>query len=322
MKKFVLPFVIAIFGFLLTLGALKIFEIPSNYLSYERIVEKVERNNQNLYFEFLEDYKDKENMIPNKYSFTEYDGVKADYVEDNIKVGDLIKVTIEDNNGAFTYKLLQKVEKNGNVIFDSIEHYQNHNMNLRFIFIPFIIVISLFLIIMCYIDFEKNNTISLFVIRFPKWVTSFFIFSILLGSVIPLMFTILLLVGNLSFDTYQFSYIFYLFLILGVFGLLKVLLTGIKYDSNNYYIFRMFRKTKKIDKNEIGKILFDRTGNRKSKSGLYDKKNQKIIDYSFELNYYLSKEYFINSLRKDGVKFVELVLDKKGKEKENEIMFL
>ena len=149
MKKEIKIIITIIMGFLLTSVALKIFEIPSNYLVYEAIVKSVERNNQNVYFEFYGDYKDEENEILNKYSFTEYDGITADYVVESIKVGDAIKVTVEEKNknGNFNYILIQKAENNGNIIFDSIEYYQNHNINLRLIFIPTIIIISLFLII-------------------------------------------------------------------------------------------------------------------------------------------------------------------------------
>ena len=125
MKKEIKIIITIIIGFLLTSGALKIFEIPSNYLVYEAIVKSVERNNQNVYFEFYGDYKDEENEILNKYSFTEYDGITADYVVESIKVGDTIKITVEEKNknGNFDYILIQKAENNGNIIFDSIEYY-------------------------------------------------------------------------------------------------------------------------------------------------------------------------------------------------------
>ena len=110
MKKEIKIIITIIIGFLLTSGALKIFEIPSNYLVYEAIVKSVERNNQNVYFEFYGDYKDEENEILNKYSFTEYDGITADYVVESIKVGDTIKITVEEKNknGNFDYILIQK----------------------------------------------------------------------------------------------------------------------------------------------------------------------------------------------------------------------
>ena len=321
MKKEIKIIITIIMGFLLTSGALKIFEIPSNYLVYEAIVKSVERNNQNVYFEFYGDYKDEENEILNKYSFTEYDGITADYVVESIKVGDTIKVTVEEKNknGNFDYILIQKAENNGNIIFDSIEYYRNHNMNLRIIFVPTIIVIFLFLIIMCFVDFDKKNTLSKFLIKYPKWIFSLFIVAILFGSIVPILFTILLSIGKLPLNTYHFSYVFYIFLILGFFGLICFLRIGIKYDSNNYYIYQLFKKTKKINKADIEKVLIDMTGNKKNKSGVYCKNKQKIIEISFELNYYLSKKYFIDSLKANDVKFVKLILDKNGKEIEKEI---
>lgn len=321
MKKEIKIIITIIMGFLLTSGALKIFEIPSNYLVYEAIVKSVERNNQNVYFEFYGDYKDEENEILNKYSFTEYDGITADYVVESIKVGDTIKVTVEEKNknGNFDYILIQKAENNGNIIFDSIEYYQNHNINLRLIFIPTIIIISLFLIIMFFVDFEKSNNISSFLIRNPKWQFSFFAVATLFGSVIPIIFTFLLLIGRLFFNTYQFSFVFYIFLVLGIFGLICYFRTGVKYDSSNYYFYQLFKKTKKIGKRDIEKVLIDMTGKRKNKSGLYCRNDQQIIGITSELNHYLSKKYFINSLKENGTKFTKLVLDNNGREIEKEI---
>lgn len=277
------------------------------------------KKDQNVYFEFVDDYKDEETKVHNVYSFTEYKDVKADYVVDNICVGDSITITIENISGNFTYILIDKIEKNDIVIFDSIEHYQNHNRNLRLIFIPSIIILSLFLIVMCYLDFEKNNTASKFIIRNSKFTASFFIFSILLGTVIPVMFSVLLIIHKISLELYKYSFVFYLFLLLGILGITVFLLNYIKYDSNYYYIRTTFKKQIKINKCDIEKVLFDKTGNKKSKSGLYTKNDKKIIEYSFELVYYLSKEYFIRSLKENGTKFVELVLDNKGVEIEKEI---
>ena len=321
MKKYVRVIVIAVVGFLLVLGALKMFNIPSDsdYISYERIVKNVERKNQNIYFEFVNDYKDESNKTPNIYSFTEYSEVKADYVYDNIKVGDTIKVTVENNSGNFKYKLLQKVEKNGTMIFDSIEHYQNHNRNLRLIFIPAIIIISLFLIILSFIDLEKNNSVEAFIIRYPKWILSLFIFSILIGAVVPIMFTIVFLTGKMHFDLYQYSFIFYLFLAVGILGIISFFSTYIKYDSNDYYIHQMFKKTKKIGKKAISKVLFDKTFGRKNKSGLYDKDNIRIMKLNLELHYYFSKDYFCQSLVKNGVEFLNLIKDENGEDKEEKI---
>ena len=61
------------------------------------------------------------------------------------------------------------------------------------------------------------------------------------------------------------------------------------------------------------------TGKRKNKSGLYCRNDQQIIGITFELNHYLSKKYFINSLKKNGTKFTKLVLDNNGREIEKEI---
>lgn len=321
MSKFIRPFILFALGLLLSFGAFKIFKISGDYITFERKVESVEKNNQNIYFEFYDDYKDKETKVYNKYSFTAYEGVDVDYIVNNIKIGDTIRVTadIKNINGNFKYILIQKVEKDENVVFDSIEYYRNHNMNLRIIFVPTIIVIFLFLIIMCFVDFDKKNTLSNFLIKNPKWQFSLFIVAILFGSIVPLLFTILLSIGKLTLNTYQFSYVFYIFLILGILGLICFLRNGIKYDSNNYYIYQSFKKTKKINKADIEKVLIDMTGNKKNKSGVYCKNKQKIIGISFEFNYYLSKKYFIDSLKANDVKFVKLILDKNGKEIEKEI---
>ncbi len=319
MKK-LYAIIVGIVGMLLVLGAFKLFEIPNDYITYDRIVEKVERNKQNLYFVFKNDYKDEKKKIPVDYSFTQYEGVSADYVEENIKPGDSVKVTVINNVGKFKYTLLQKVEKDGVVIFDSIEYYQQHNMNLRLIFIPSIIVISLFIIIIIFVELGKNNTATAFIIRQPKWILSFFIFSTLVGSIIPIMFTLVLLNGKLAFQTYQYSYLFYLFLVLGILGIVSFFMTRIKYDSNNYYFYYLFKKVKKLGKKEIKKVLFDKTRKKKNKSGFYGENDQKLLSFTIEFKFFFSNELFINSLIRNGAKFVVLELDENGAEKETQVL--
>lgn len=167
MNKFIRPFILFALGLLLSFGAFKMFEISGDYITFERKVESVEKNNQNVYFEFYDDYKDKETKVYNKYSFTAYEGVDVDYIVNNIKIGDTIRVTadIKNINGNFKYILIQKVEKDENVVFDSIEYYQNHNMNLRIIFIPTIIVIFLFLIIIVLLTLTRKILYLIFQLK-------------------------------------------------------------------------------------------------------------------------------------------------------------
>jgi hypothetical protein len=171
---------------------------------------------------------------------------------------------------------------------------------------------------MIFVELGKNNTDTAFIIRQPKWILSFFIFSTLVGSVIPIMFTLVLLNGKLAFQTYQYSYLFYMFLVLGILGMASFFMTRIKYDSNNYYFYYMFKKVKKLGKNEIKKVLFDKTRRKKNKSGFYDENDQKLLSFTIEFNFFFSNELFINSLIRNGAKFVVLELDENGAEIETQ----
>ena len=88
MKKVLKSLLVIVVSLVLILLAVNIFDIPNDYISFTRVVEKVEKRDQNVYFEFYDDYK--EQNVHNIYSFYEYGDVKADYVMDNIKTGDFI----------------------------------------------------------------------------------------------------------------------------------------------------------------------------------------------------------------------------------------
>jgi hypothetical protein len=312
MNKFIKLILIIIIGSFLALGANNLFAIPEDYVSSTKIVEKINHQKQNIYFQF-------ENDSVN-YSFTEFGDVTSEYILENINVGDELIITTENNVGDFKYTLIQEVEKNGNIIFSSVEYYQNHNRNLKLIFIPSIIVITLFFSMISFIKFGTNNVIDNFTIRQPQLIFNFFVFSTLVGFVIPLMFSIIYFAGKMPYQTYMFSYIFYIFLILGFIGLLSFSREKLVYDGENYYVYSMFKKVKIINKSDIKSIVIDNVNKgRKHKSGVYNKSDERIFLFSFGLLCCLKNELFINSLILNGVNFIELELNNKGEIKEKEI---
>ncbi len=312
MNKYVKALLIIITGLLLSLGVNHIFSIPDNFVTTTKVVEKINHDNQNIYFIFQNDKI--------TYSFTEFGDISSEYVLDKINIGDTIIITTEDNVGDFEYTLIQKIEKNGTVIYDSIELYKIHNRNLKLIFIPSIIIISLFLAISCFIKFGIKNNINKYIIRAPKIIFNFFAVSTLIGFIIPFIFLIIYLLGNMPYQTFIYSYVFYLFLALGILGLFIFSKEKLEYDGEYYYVHSMFKKIKIINKSEIKSIVIDRVNKgRKNKSGVYNIDDNRIYMFSFGLICCLKENVFIQSLIFNNVKFLELVLNSKGKIIEKEI---
>ncbi len=157
MNKFIKAMIIIILGLLLAIGANNLFSTPNNYVTNTKVVEKINHDNQNIYFNFQNDKF--------TYSFTEFGDVSSEYVLDKISIGDTIIITTEENVGDYKYTLIQKIEKNGEVIYDSVEYYKIHNKNLKIIFIPSIIIITLFFVINCFIKFGVKNNIDKYIIE-------------------------------------------------------------------------------------------------------------------------------------------------------------
>ncbi len=137
------------------------------------------------------------------------------------------------------------------------------------------------------------------------------------------MFLIVYLSGNMPYQTFIYSYVFNLFLALGIFGLICFVREKLVYDGESYYVHSMFKKTKKIKKTDIKSVVIDRVNKgKKNKSGVYNIKDERIFMFTFGLIYCLRKELFIKSLILNNVKFLELVLDSKGKIIEKEVKTL
>lgn len=312
MNKFVKAFVIIIIGLLLSLGANNIFSHEENYITNTKVVEKINHNAQNIYFTFEND--------DTIYSFTEFENVTSEYILENINVGNTLIITTENNIGEFKYTLIRKMEKNDNVIYDSIEYYKIHNQNLKLIFIPSIIIITLFLAIISLIKFGTKNTINNFTIRASKTEFNIFVFFSLVGFIVPLMFSILYFSGNMPSNTYSFSYIFYIFLILGILGLIAFAKEKLVYDGEYYFIYSPIKKVRKINKLDIKSIVIDKVNKGKNnKSGVYNRNDERIFLFSFDLLYCLKNEFFTGSLIINDVKFVELELNDKGEIIEKEV---
>ncbi len=307
MNRYIKCMFIAIIGIFICLLFNNMFEIPNDndYVSTMKIIEKIERNEQTIYFTFTDDDVN--------YSFTEYDETSCEYVLGKVKVGDEILITTEKDIGKFVYTLIHEIYKDGNLIYSSIEYYKNHNHNLKLIFIPTVIIICLYLVISCFLDLEKNNTINYFIIRQPKWIINFFVTFMLLGIFPPIIFTILYISEKMPYRTYEFSYLFYFFLIFGLFGLFTSINQKLIYDGEKYIIFTQFKKKKEVYLVELSYLLIDRVNKgKKSKTGIYNKQGKKIFSISFELLHCLHNRYFLNSMYNKDICFYELIKNQKG----------
>ena len=139
---------------------------------------------------------------------------------DNLKEGDIVKIIVEDNYGKFKYTIIYEMQYQNNVIFNIMEEYSVLGHNNKIVFISFFSSMLLYVVFLCfYKGKEEDNTISDFEILRPNWEKIFFIGNIFggIGFIIP--FSILYLLKMCDVEYFKFSFVFYIFVILGIFGI-------------------------------------------------------------------------------------------------------
>ena len=139
-----------------------------------------------------------------------------------------------------------------------------------------------YLIFLCfYHEKERENKPTDFIIKNPLWAKYFFIGFIVgsLGFIIP--FTTLYVLGKCDFDYFAFSFLFYFFLLLGIFGVYVCVKEKFIFQNQVFAYHKIFGKTRSVKVSQIKIILIksNDTGIL-SKVEFYDHNENKVLWFS------------------------------------------
>ena len=142
-----------------------------NYLSFDYKIESIYEKDNGLCFTFYGDEEDdKKNIV---YVVYEND-VNLDLLND-IKSGDVVNITVEDNYGKFKYTIIYQMKYKENILFDITERYSQLGNNNRIVFISFFSSMILFIILITIFPGKNGkNSSREFVIKNPIWQRNFF----------------------------------------------------------------------------------------------------------------------------------------------------
>ena len=107
----------------------------SNYINFDYEIESITYEDNDLYLTFIgdESIKQREEGISITYVIYEH---KVDLsLLEEIKVGDKVNITVEDNYGKFKYTIIYEMEYKGDVLFNITEDYSVLEYNNKLVFI-------------------------------------------------------------------------------------------------------------------------------------------------------------------------------------------
>ena len=267
----------------------------SNYINFDYEIESITYEDDNLYLTFIgdESIKQREDGISILYVIYEHD-VDLSLLED-LRVGDNVGITVEDNYGKFKYTIIYEMEYKGDVLFNITEYYSVLEYNNKIVFISFFLSIIGYLIFLCfYHEEEKINKPNDFIIKNPLWQKYFFIGFIVgsLGFSIP--FTTLYILNLCDFDYFVYSFISYFFLLPGIFGVYVCVKEKFIFQNQVFTYHKIFGKTRSVKVSQIKIILIKPNDNGIiSKVEFYDHNDNKVLWFlddgtSFKDNLFLT----------------------------------
>lgn len=288
MKKGNIVKVVSIIVFSIIISVLVLsLNDKNNYLAFEYKVETITRVDNDLHITFYDDETQEQEKSGKNIVYTIY-GHQVDLtLLDHIKEGDIVKITVEDNYGKFKYTIIYEMQYQNNVIFNIIEEYSVLGHNNKIIFISFFSSMLLYVVFLCfYKGKEENNTISDFEILRPNWEKIFFIGNIFggIGFIIP--FSILYLLKMCDVEYFKFSFVFYIFVILGIFGIYVSARQKFVYKNETFTYHRIFRKQKNVSISEVKYILIIPPKHRRgiAKIEFYNQNNKKLMWFGLDFN--------------------------------------
>jgi hypothetical protein len=267
----------------------------SNYINFDYEIESITYEDNDLYLTFIgdESIKQREDGISILYVIYEHD-VDLSLLED-LRVGDNVNITVKDNYGKVKYAIIYEMEYKGETLFSIIEDYSASEHNNKLIFISFFLSIIGYLIFLCfYHEKERENKPTDFIIKNPLWAKYFFI-GFIVGSLgVILSFTILYLLNLCDFDYFVFNFVFYFFLLLGIFGVYVCVKEKFIFQNQVFSYHKIFGKTRSVKVSQIKIILVKPNDNGIiSKVEFYDHNDNKVLWFlddgtSFKDNLFLS----------------------------------
>ena len=287
-----------VFIFILSIIVLILFsnlDNGSNYINFDYEIESINYKDNDLYLTFIgdESIKQREEGISITYVIYEH---KVDLsLLEEIKVGDKVNITVEDNYGKFKYTIIYEMEYKGDVLFNITEDYSVLEYNNKIVFISLFLSIIGYLIVLCfYHEKERENKPTDFIIRNPLGLKYFFIGLIVggLGLIIP--FTTLYILNLCDFDYFVFSFIFYIFVLLGMFGVYVCVKEKFILQNQVFTYHKIFGKTRSVKVSQIKIILIKPNDNGiLSKVEFYDHNDNKVLWFledgtSFKDNLFLT----------------------------------
>ncbi len=287
-----------IFIFILSIIVLILFsnsDKESNYVNFDYEIESINYKDNDLYLTFIgdESIKQREEGISITYVIYEHK-VDLSLLED-LRVGDNVNITVEDNYGKFKYTIIYEMEYKGDVLFNITEDYYVLEYNNKIVFISFFLSIIGYLIVLCfYHEKERENKPTDFIIGNPLGLKYFFIGLIVgsLGFIIP--FTILYIFNLCDFDYFVYSFISYFFLLPGIFGVYVCAKEKFIFQNQVFTYHKIFGKTRSAKVPQIKIILVKPNDNVIfSKIEFYDHNDNKVLWFlddgtSFKDNLFLT----------------------------------
>jgi hypothetical protein len=267
----------------------------SNYINFDYEIESITYEDNDLYLTFIgdESIKQREDGISILYVIYEHDVDLS--LLDELSVGDNVNITVKDNYGKVKYAIIYEMEYKGETLFSIIEDYSASEHNNKLIFISFFLSIIGYLIFLCfYHEKERENKTTDFIIKNPLWAKYFFI-GFIVGSLgVILSFTILYLLNLCDFDYFVFNFVFYFFLLLGIFGVYVCVKEKFIFQNQVFSYHKIFGKTRSVKVSQIKIILVKPNDNGIiSKVEFYDHNDNKVFWFlddgtSFKDNFFLT----------------------------------
>lgn len=304
MKKNVIKAILIIIFSAIAIILISTLNNNTNYISFDYKIESIRKADNNLYITFFED-ESKEQIDSGKNIVYTIYGHQVDLnLLNHIQEGETVNITVEDNYGKFKYTIIYELKYNNEVIFNIMKNYSTLQYNNKIVFASFFCSIILFLVFLSiYKEKRKTNTINDFIIHRPLWEKYLFIGSIFgaLGFIIP--FTILYILKLCDIEYFKFSFVFYIFVVLGTFGLYVTIKEKFVYANETFTYYRVFGKPRSAKLSEIRKVTIKLGENRRSpgKVLFLDDNNKKVIWFTLDFNLFVD-DLFENVCKKNKIK--------------------
>ena len=130
-KTFLVKFIFIVIFSIIIFILFATFDKETNYLTFNHKIESITEKDNGLYLTFYDDEEDDEKNI--EYVIYK-SNVNLDLLKD-IKVGDIVNITVEDNYGKFKYTIIYQMKYNDEILFNITDKYSQLGDNNRILFI-------------------------------------------------------------------------------------------------------------------------------------------------------------------------------------------